>query len=33
MYRGEIWWANLPDQVASEPGYRCPFLLVSGANS
>jgi mRNA interferase MazF len=22
MYRGEIWWANLPDPVGSEPGYR-----------
>ncbi|NJK68981.1 MAG: type II toxin-antitoxin system PemK/MazF family toxin [Microcoleus sp. CSU_2_2] len=28
MYRGEIWWANLPDPVASEPGYRRPVLIV-----
>ncbi|MEH1937365.1 MAG: type II toxin-antitoxin system PemK/MazF family toxin [Nostoc sp.] len=28
MYRGEIWWANLPDPLASEPGYRGPILIV-----
>ncbi|GBE91446.1 type II toxin-antitoxin system PemK/MazF family toxin [Nostoc cycadae] len=28
MYRGEIWWANLPDPVASEPGYRRPVLII-----
>jgi mRNA interferase MazF len=28
MYRGEIWWANLPAPVASEPGYRRPVLIV-----
>jgi mRNA interferase MazF len=28
MYRGEIWWANLPDPVSSEPGYRRPVLVV-----
>jgi mRNA interferase MazF len=28
MYRGEIWWANLPDPVGSEPGYRCPILVI-----
>ncbi|MEH2380735.1 MAG: type II toxin-antitoxin system PemK/MazF family toxin [Nostoc sp.] len=28
MYRGEIWWANLPDPLASEPGYRRPILIV-----
>jgi len=26
--RGEIWWANLPEPVASEPGYRRPILIV-----
>ena len=26
--RGEIWWANLPDPIASEPGYRRPVLVV-----
>jgi mRNA interferase MazF len=28
MYRGEIWWANLPDPVGSEPGYRRPILVI-----
>lgn len=28
MYRGEIWWANLPSPIASEPGYRRPVLIV-----
>ncbi len=28
MVRGEIWWANLPDPVASEPGYRRPVLVI-----
>ena len=28
MYRGEMWWANLPDPVASEPGYRRPVLII-----
>lgn len=28
MYRGEIWWANLPDPLGSEPGYRRPILIV-----
>ena len=28
MYRGEIWWANLPAPVGSEPGYRRPILVV-----
>lgn len=28
MYRGEIWWANLPNLVGSEPGYRRPVLIV-----
>jgi mRNA interferase MazF len=28
MYRGEIWWANLPDPVGLEPGYRRPVLVV-----
>ena len=28
MYRGEIWWANLPDLVGSEPGYRRPVLII-----
>lgn len=28
MQRGEIWWANLPMPVASEPGYRRPVLVI-----
>ncbi len=28
MFRGEIWWANLPDPVGSEPGYRRPVLVM-----
>ena len=28
MYRGELWWANLPDPVGSEPGDRRPVLVV-----
>jgi len=28
VYRGEIWWANLPDPLGSEPGYRRPILIV-----
>ena len=28
MYRGEIWWASLPDPIGSEPGYRRPVLII-----
>ncbi|WP_309476516.1 type II toxin-antitoxin system PemK/MazF family toxin [Scytonema millei] len=28
MYRGEIWWADLPNPVGSEPGYRRPVLII-----
>jgi len=28
MYRGELWWANLPNPVGSEPGYRRPVLVI-----
>jgi len=28
MKRGEIWWADLPDPVASEPGYRRPLVVI-----
>jgi mRNA interferase MazF len=28
MYRGEIWWASLPEPTGSEPGYRRPILIV-----
>ena len=26
--RGEIWWADLDEPAASEPGYRRPVLLI-----
>lgn len=28
MDSGEIWWANLPDPLGSEPGYRRPILII-----
>ena len=28
MRRGEIWWAHLPDPVASEPGFNRPVLVI-----
>lgn len=28
MYRGEIWWANLPNPVGSEPSYRRPVVII-----
>lgn len=28
MQRGEVWWAELPEPVASEPGYRRPVLII-----
>ena len=28
MRRGEVWWAKLPEPVASEPGYRRPVLII-----
>ncbi|WP_373544242.1 type II toxin-antitoxin system PemK/MazF family toxin [Chamaesiphon sp.] len=28
MYRGEIWWANLPEPVGSDPGYNRPVLVI-----
>ena len=28
MYRGEVWWAELPNPVGSEPGYRRPVLVI-----
>ena len=29
MKRGEIWWAELPDPVGSEPGYARPVVIIS----
>ncbi len=28
MLRGEIWWADLPIPIGSEPGYRRPVLII-----
>jgi mRNA interferase MazF len=28
MRRGEIWWAELPEPIASGPGYRRPVLII-----
>jgi len=28
MKRGEVWWAELPDPTASEPGFRRPVLIL-----
>ena len=28
MKRGQIWWAELPEPTASEPGYKRPVLVV-----
>jgi len=28
VYRGEIWWASLPNPMGSEPGYHRPVLIV-----
>jgi len=28
MIRGAVWWAELPDPVASEPGYRRPVVVI-----
>jgi mRNA interferase MazF len=28
VYRGEIWWADLPNPVGSEPGDRRPVLII-----
>jgi len=28
--QGEIWWAELPQPVGSEPGYQRPVVVVQG---
>lgn len=28
MVRGEIWWADLPTPVGSEPSYRRPIVII-----
>lgn len=30
MTQGEVWWADLPDPVASGPGFRRPVVIVQG---
>ena len=28
MERGTVWWAQLPDPIASEPGFRRPVIII-----
>ncbi|MEA1967633.1 MAG: type II toxin-antitoxin system PemK/MazF family toxin [Thermodesulfobacteriota bacterium] len=28
MKRGEIWWAELSEPTASEPGYKRPLIVI-----
>jgi mRNA interferase MazF len=28
MKRGEVWWADMPEPSASEPGFRRPVLII-----
>ena len=28
MTRGQIWWVDLPEPIASEPGYSRPVIIV-----
>lgn len=28
MKRGEVWWAELPEPTASEPGFKRPVLII-----
>ncbi len=28
MERGDVWWAHLPDPIASEPGFNRPVLVI-----
>jgi mRNA interferase MazF len=28
--QGDVWWTDLPDLTASEPGYRRPIVVVQG---
>lgn len=28
--QGEVWWADLPPALASEPGFRRPVVVVQG---
>lgn len=31
VVRGEIWWADLPEPRASEPGFSRPVLIIQAA--
>jgi len=28
MDRGTVWWAQLPEPIASEPGFRRPVIII-----
>ena len=28
MERGTVWWAQLPEPIASEPGFRRPIIII-----
>jgi len=28
MERGAVWWAQLPEPIASEPGFRRPVIII-----
>ena len=28
--QGEVWWANLPEPIGSEAGYRRPVVVIQG---
>ena len=28
IQRGEIWWADLPEPIGSEPGYHRPVVVI-----
>lgn len=28
MKRGQLWWAELPEPVKTEPGYKRPVLVI-----
>jgi len=28
VQRGDVWWADLPEPVGSEPGFRRPVVIV-----
>lgn len=30
--RGQLWWAELPDPIASEPGFKRPVLVIQADN-